>query len=51
MEPAPFFKNNEKGELNGLSCAHVDDYIHFGTEEFRQNVIGNLVKIFQMGRA
>ena len=50
MDPALFFKNNEKGELIGLICAHVDDYIHCGTEEFRKNVIGNLVKIFQMGK-
>ena len=48
MDPALFFKHNEKGELIGLICAHVDDYIHCGTEEYRQNEIENLVKIFQM---
>ena len=50
MDPALFFKHNEKGKMIGLICAHVDDYIHCGTEEFRKNVIGNLVKIFQMGK-
>ena len=39
MDPALFFKNNEKGKLIRLICAYVDDYIHCGTEEFRKNVI------------
>ena len=50
MDPALFYKNDKKGELIGLICAHVDDYIHCGTEEFRRDVICKLVKIFQMGK-
>ena len=50
MDPALFFKRNSKGELIGLICAHVDDYIHCGTKEFQQTVIKKLVTIFQMGK-
>ena len=50
MDPALFYKRNDKGELIGLICAHVDDYIHCGTREFSETVIGGLVKIFQMGK-
>ena len=50
MDPALFYKRNSKGELIGLICAHVDDYIHCGTKEFQETVIKKLVSIFQMGK-
>ena len=50
MDPALFYKRNSKGELIGLICAHVDDYIHCGSKEFQDTVIKKLVTIFQMGK-
>ena len=50
MDPALFFKRNHNGELIGLICVHVDDFIHCGTSEFKESVIEELIKIFKMGK-
>ena len=50
IDPTLFYKRNKKGELIGLICTHVDDYIHCGMEEFQTTDIEKLVTLFKMGK-
>ena len=50
MDPALFYKMDQKGELVGMICAHVDDFMHCGGDEFKHTVVGELFKTFVMGK-
>ena len=49
MEPTLFFWKNEKGELIGVMCSHVDDFCFGGNDEFEQEVINRMKEILKVG--
>ena len=48
-DPAFFFKHDDAGKLEGCIALHVDDFLHAGTEKFRQEVTLKLAELFKMG--
>ena len=49
-DPAFFYKHDSDGKLEGCIALHVDDFLHAGTEKFRQEVTLKLSEIFKMGK-
>ena len=50
LDPALFYRINNKGNLMGLLACHVDDFLHAGTEEFEKHVMKTLYTRFLIGR-
>ena len=50
MDPALFYRLDEKGNLDGVLATHVDDFLHGGTESFNKEVTDKLNNIFEMGK-
>ena len=50
MDPALFYRLDEKCNLDGALETHVDDFLHGGTESFNKEVTDKLANIFEMGK-
>ena len=49
LDPGVFyFKTNDK--LEGIIGLHVDDFLHCGSQLFQDRVIGNVMKLFKVGK-
>lgn len=50
LDPALFFKMDDKGKLEGVLATHVDDFLHAGNKKFQEEVSDKLANIFVMGK-
>ena len=50
FDPSFFFLKDSQGKLVGVIAAHIDDFLHAGTQEFEVAVIAKLCKRFLAGK-
>ena len=50
IEPSLFYKLSEKGKLEGILVSHIDDFLHAGTDVFKEKVMDPIRKRFLAGK-